>query len=161
MQRSSGTINIVTHAKISVFKSQNVHFICCLSFSSFPCICDKRFCQKGFQKIFFFSFTGDGATELLLSAGGSYLRHTEKKLFCHSIQTGWWYSGHQLACLSLKLMLLLFICNVCLQKPMAWICYYMTLVQKQSFSWMSLSPGVLSTSSLFVFGWNYASWLKL
>lgn len=156
MQQSSGTINIVTHAKISVFKSQNVHFICCLGFSFFPCICD-----KGFVKRAFFSFTGYGATELLLSAGGSYLRHTEKKLFCHSIQTGWWYSGHQLACLSLKLMLLLFICNVCLQKPMAWICYYMTLVQKQSFSWMSLSPGVLSTSSLFVFGWNYSSWLKL
>lgn len=117
--------------------------------------------SKRLSENLFFSFTGYGVTELLLSAGGSYLRHTEKKLFCHSIQTGWWYSGHQLACLSLKLMLLLFICNVCLQKPMAWICYYMTLVQKQSFSWMSLSPGVLSTSSLFVFGWNYASWLKL
>lgn len=54
MQRSSGTINIVTHAKISVFKSQNVHFICCLSFSSFPCICDNGFVKTAFRKSFFF-----------------------------------------------------------------------------------------------------------
>lgn len=37
--------------------------------------------SKRLSENLFFSFTGYGATELLLSAGGSYLRHTEKSFF--------------------------------------------------------------------------------